>query len=210
MTFEVFSSLPWKPREYAFDIREKVRIKLCEQDMFVVLSIVDLLLRFNKGSYFFTSFTFEDGCWAVLDTPSTYTIVATIKHTHTHTHTYIYMFVKLTLEIWAIRRQQHLFSIHKGMLIWTCRSFGESLLLSELTHHLFVPDCGRAVNRRYFWESHLCICRLWIDNCCQGCCTNNNLQDHAICRSTSRQNGRHFADDLFKCVFLNENVWIAI
>ena len=120
------------------------------------------------------------------------------------------MFLKLTLEIWAIRRQQHLFSIHKGMLIWTCRSFGESLLLSELTHHLFVPDCGRAVNRRYFWESHHCICRLWIDNCCQGCCTNNNLQYHAKCRSTSRQNGCHFADDLFKCVFLNENVWIAI
>ena len=25
-----------------------------------------------------------------------------------------------------------------------------------------------------------------------------------------RQNGRHFADDIFKCIFLNENVWIAI
>ena len=25
-----------------------------------------------------------------------------------------------------------------------------------------------------------------------------------------RQNGRHFADDLFKCIFLNENVWIPI
>ena len=22
-----------------------------------------------------------------------------------------------------------------------------------------------------------------------------------------RQNGRHFADDIFKCIFLNENVW---
>ena len=26
----------------------------------------------------------------------------------------------------------------------------------------------------------------------------------------SRQNGRHFADDIFKCIFLNENVWISI
>ena len=26
----------------------------------------------------------------------------------------------------------------------------------------------------------------------------------------SRQNGRHFADDIFKCVFLNENVWIPV
>ena len=26
----------------------------------------------------------------------------------------------------------------------------------------------------------------------------------------TRQNGRHFADDIFKCIFLNENVWIPI
>ena len=25
-----------------------------------------------------------------------------------------------------------------------------------------------------------------------------------------RQNGRHFPDDIFKCIFLNENVWILI
>ena len=25
-----------------------------------------------------------------------------------------------------------------------------------------------------------------------------------------RQNGRHFAADIFKCIFLNENVWISI
>ena len=25
-----------------------------------------------------------------------------------------------------------------------------------------------------------------------------------------RQNGRHFADDMFKCIFVNENVWIPI
>ena len=25
-----------------------------------------------------------------------------------------------------------------------------------------------------------------------------------------RQNGRHFADDIFKCIFLNGNVWISI
>ena len=24
------------------------------------------------------------------------------------------------------------------------------------------------------------------------------------------QNGRHFADDIFKCIFLNENIWISI
>ena len=25
-----------------------------------------------------------------------------------------------------------------------------------------------------------------------------------------RQNGHHFADDIFKCIFLNENIWISI
>ena len=25
-----------------------------------------------------------------------------------------------------------------------------------------------------------------------------------------RQNGRHFTDDIFKCIFLNENVWIPV
>ena len=25
-----------------------------------------------------------------------------------------------------------------------------------------------------------------------------------------RQNGCHFADDIFKCIFLNKNVWISI
>ena len=25
-----------------------------------------------------------------------------------------------------------------------------------------------------------------------------------------RQDGHHFADNIFKCIFLNENVWISI
>ena len=25
-----------------------------------------------------------------------------------------------------------------------------------------------------------------------------------------RQNGRHFADDIFKCIFMNQNIWISI
>ena len=25
-----------------------------------------------------------------------------------------------------------------------------------------------------------------------------------------RQNGRHFADDILRCIFLNENIWISI
>ena len=28
--------------------------------------------------------------------------------------------------------------------------------------------------------------------------------------NTPRQNGRHFADDILKCIFLNENIWISM
>ena len=50
----------------------------------------------------------------------------------------------------------------------------------------------------------LCSGKLWLRSL------------NVICRPTSmtalrpRQNGRHFADDVFKCIFLNENVGIPI
>ena len=34
------------------------------------------------------------------------------------------------------------------------------------------------------------------------------LYIHTVNTLRPRQNGRHFADDIFKCIFLNENVWI--
>ena len=36
------------------------------------------------------------------------------------------------------------------------------------------------------------------------------LMNASINTLRPRQNGRHFADDIFKCIFLNENVWIPI
>ena len=47
-------------------------------------------------------------------------------------------------------------------------------------------------------------------------CRNCTLvKQHSCCETLfnslrPRQNGRHFADDIFKCIFLNENVWILI
>ena len=37
-------------------------------------------------------------------------------------------------------------------------------------------------------------------------------QPNTSCLNTlrQRQNGRHFPDDIFRCIFLNENVWISI
>ena len=41
---------------------------------------------------------------------------------------------------------------------------------------------------------------------------NSHTWEGSLCINSlrPRQNGRHFADDIFKCIFLNENVWILI
>ena len=38
------------------------------------------------------------------------------------------------------------------------------------------------------------------------------LDIHSVTVNTMKpiQNGRHFADDIFKCIFLNQNVWISL
>ena len=39
---------------------------------------------------------------------------------------------------------------------------------------------------------------------------NQAISRHDINTLRPRQNGRHFADDVLKCIFLNENVWISL
>ena len=41
----------------------------------------------------------------------------------------------------------------------------------------------------------------WTDNC---------AVPGAFNSLRPKQNGRHFADDIFKCIFLNDNIWISI
>ena len=47
-------------------------------------------------------------------------------------------------------------------------------------------------------------------------CWSISLTSYGVTRQRSvnilrpRQNGRHFADDIFKCIFLNKNAWIAL
>ena len=38
----------------------------------------------------------------------------------------------------------------------------------------------------------------------------HRMQTQGINTLRQRQNGRHFPDDIFKCIFLNENVWISL
>ena len=42
------------------------------------------------------------------------------------------------------------------------------------------------------------------------CITVHTFRSHSINTLRPKQNGRHFADDIFKCILLNENVWITI
>ena len=42
-----------------------------------------------------------------------------------------------------------------------------------------------------------------------GRCSNSQPR-HIVITLRPRQNGRHFPDDIFKCISLNENVWISI
>ena len=38
----------------------------------------------------------------------------------------------------------------------------------------------------------------------------SSISHHCLNTLRPRQNGRHFPDDIFKCIFLNENVWISL
>ena len=41
-------------------------------------------------------------------------------------------------------------------------------------------------------------------------CANKIFNETLINTLRPRQNGRHFKDAIFKCIFVNENVWITI
>ena len=41
-------------------------------------------------------------------------------------------------------------------------------------------------------------------------CVSSSLVFNRLMRSLPRQNGRHFVDDIFRCIFFNENVWFPI
>ena len=68
------------------------------------------------------------------------------------------------------------------------------------------------------WRHNFGLCSR-DNNCTPGLCTwckrDNSSALHwsyLFCTDTlrPRQYGRHFTDDIFRCIFLNENVWIPI
>ena len=54
-------------------------------------------------------------------------------------------------------------------------------------------------------------CKLYVIIWKDAVCTTSLAQGKIRFKSSSPgQNGRHFADDIFRCIFLNESVWISI
>ena len=65
------------------------------------------------------------------------------------------------------------------------------------------------VNESMTWR-HQAKCRYlrqWWSSIMTHLCTSNPQGVNTL---RPRQNGRHFADDIFKRIFFNENVWISI
>ena len=81
--------------------------------------------------------------------------------------------------------------------------FSFTSLVTGLVQNMFVNDKFGVLKSLCFakWNKKLHICTLQII-----------FFGIQLSINTLRpgQNGRHFADDIFKCIFLNENVWIPI
>ena len=60
----------------------------------------------------------------------------------------------------------------------------------------------KQTNYQGFWDAWSCEV--------SGICQSIHALIYQFNTLRSRQNGRHFADDIFNCIFLNENVWISI
>ena len=93
------------------------------------------------------------------------------------------------------------------------------IIVSILLNILFLRATGKVCSHKYayskwHWKNILTTSEslmgsIWkIDsNICSTCFCCHVWYPLKTLRP--RQNGRHFADDIFKCIFLNENIWIA-
>ena len=76
-----------------------------------------------------------------------------------------------------------------------------------------MPVLRNDINCRHvsmFLMNNLACKRLRNDVQCKYVCFALKIQHQRVNTLRPRQNGRHFADDIFNCIFLNENVSIPI
>ena len=67
-----------------------------------------------------------------------------------------------------------------------------------------------AVGPIFYDLRQICICIFVLHVICQIRYDAGGIYKLPVNTLRPRQNGRHFADDIFKCIFLNENVWLPI
>ena len=89
-----------------------------------------------------------------------------------------------------------------------------SLKAMDLDSHVWCP-CSMAILGHTWWVTNvgwLIINHINHHSNLSHLAINTLRQKQNRCHNTSRlrQNRRHFADTIFKCIFLNENVWIFI
>ena len=104
----------------------------------------------------------------------------------------------------SIINQSPVDSPHKGPVM---RSFG-FIFMSTWT------NCwinSQEANKRRYLDAHLtssnCNIKVWNKLITLVCSLHAGMHPHLINTLRPRQNVHHFAD-IFKCIFLNENVWI--
>ena len=73
----------------------------------------------------------------------------------------------------------------------------------ELFITMFLPTCSII----FFHKSTSSVGLPDWQHCTE---VDHRLNEDLLNALRPRQNGRHFPDDSFKCIFLNENVWISI
>ena len=136
-----------------------------------------------------------------------------------------------------MRGQQHSFSAHGRVFLWKCQRFWArkcldlrgiwtpnlriharcSNLLSYQGRHLLSHVFEYWLGRCSYFLSKVSI---WNVNCARATAFSFRHMKGCSCESVKvfetenynntlrpRKNGRHLPDDIFKCIFLNENVW---
>ena len=94
----------------------------------------------------------------------------------------------------------------RGLLLikmMTCRS-GVPLIKAVLTPCLYWVHAEESLTWYKLFAPKKCVAYIFCS--WQPCF----LRLHCINTLRPRQNGRRFADDVFKCIFLNENVWVSL
>ena len=112
------------------------------------------------------------------------------------------MCVRLCVCVWcvpvnqtAIGSDNGLSSVRHQAIIWTR---AELLIIGPLGANFF-----EILIEIFHWRKCISKCRLQ---------NSGNLFSTSVGFNTlrPRQDGRYFADDVLKCIFLNENVWISL